>query len=249
MLVRFVLRLLLLQILLLLLLVFILLLLLCYLFPLAAIVLSICCCCVCCCCCSSFRSCNCCWWIFLIVLLVNFELLFMLLAFEINGESPFKPVPSADPLFLSCISASVTRLCGFPQNLRISKVSCGKIVKFLFSKSAKIADFWHLLFSNLRISNFFLADFDRNPLVTLGKAQKDRPACAPIHCLTLTPAPEVTTSRSRLIRIRHGAILGRAVGAPPGKRDKRDISYYRARTEFACMHSRPDTLQTKGMLN
>ncbi len=42
---------------------------------------------------------------FFIVLLVNFELLFMLLAFEINGESPPKPVPSADPLFLSCISA------------------------------------------------------------------------------------------------------------------------------------------------
>ncbi len=36
---------------------------------------------------------------------------------------------------------SVTRLCGFPQNLRISKVSCGKFLKFLFSKSAKIADF------------------------------------------------------------------------------------------------------------
>ena len=66
-----------------------------------------------------------------------------------------------------------------------------------------------------------------------------RQACAQIHCLTLTSAPEVATSRSCLIRIRHGAILGRAVGAPPGKRD---ISYYRARTEFACMHSRPNTL-------
>ncbi len=65
------------------------------------------------------------------------------------------------------VRGSVTRLCGFPQNLRILKVSCGKFLKFFFSKSAKFADFKGFLFSNLRIFNFFLADFDQNPLVTL----------------------------------------------------------------------------------
>ncbi len=79
------------------------------------------------------------------------------------------------------------RLCGFPQNLRNLKVSCGIFLKLLLSKSAKIvgtlgpfAEFKALgaggistppgpspLISNLRIFNFFLADLDQNPLVTL----------------------------------------------------------------------------------
>ncbi len=51
--------------------------------------------------------------------------------------------------------------------MRILKSS--RIIFFIFfRKSAKIADCKAPpFFSNLRISNFFLADFDRNPLVTL----------------------------------------------------------------------------------
>ena len=63
--------------------------------------------------------------------------------------------------------SSLTRFCGFPQNMRILKI-CYK--KLLFSKSAKNADLKSppsSFFYNLRISNFFFAEFERSPLVTL----------------------------------------------------------------------------------